>query len=508
MTEKAPGKLEELAALFPDAVRNITGDDGTLQPVVDLALIAKELPGHTVIEQPEQYELTWPGKQQAITESKTPSWSRLVPEPEKSVNFETTDNLFIAGDNLEALKLLWDTHAGDVDFIYIDPPYNTGNSFVYTDKFSVPTSVYSARSGDQRAQGRFHADWLNMMYPRLLLARELLSEDGVGFVSIDANELAHLKLMIGEIFGAENLFSTIVWVSNLKGRQISGAGPAGTHEYILCFARDATTIRRFRGSAAKFQQLMPAIYRGRTYEIKHDANGPYVTKNWLHNTNSRFNEQTAPTMVFRIHFNPDTGEVRVSDIDDDEAFPGFLTAMPHPNAQPGLSWHAWRWSRQRVVDDRDELEFDTTGGRLRIRTKIRDVDGMTLKDVILGPATTTGQADLEALGMRRMFETPKPVELIKLLLSVAAADDALVLDFFAGSGSTAEAVMNLNAEDDGARRFIMVQLDEPCAPGSPAAKAGFSEISALCGERMKRAGNKIAATTPGVDVGFRRLRLG
>lgn len=350
-----------------------------------------------------------------------------------------------------------------------------------------------------------------MMYPRLKLARNLLRDDGVGFVSIDGNEVAQLKLLLTEIFGSSNVFATIVWVSNLKGRQISDGGPAGTHEYILCFARNAEAVSQFRGSGSAFRKLMPDVYKGAGYELKHDATGPYVTKNELYNTNSKFNERTAPTMVFNIHYNPSNGGVKVTDVDDPSTFPGFIRTMPHENSRPGLNWHAWRWSRAKILAEHEELEFDTSKGQLRIRTKIRDVDGMTMKDVIMGPSTVTGQADLENLGLGRVFDTPKPVSLLETLVAVATESDDIILDFFAGSAASAEAVLRRNAADGGTRRFIMVQLDEPCAEGTVARDDGFATIADIGRERIRRVGRKItgkaALEALSVDLGFRALRV-
>jgi adenine-specific DNA-methyltransferase len=402
--------------------------------------------------------------------------------------------------------------------IYIDPPYNTGNDFVYSDNFAESRDAYLKQSGQvdeagarlvasSETAGRFHSAWLSMMYARLKVARSLLMEDGVGFVSIDGNEVAQLKIILGELFGPNNYVSTITWVSNLKGRQISDGGPAGTHEYILCFARNAQAVSQFRGSGALFRKLMPDVYKGAAYVLKEDAKGPYVTKNELYNTNSKFNERTAPTMVFRIHYNPDSGEVRVSDLDDERSYPGFITAMPHSNSRPGLQWHAWRWSRGKILADYEDLEFDVSNGKLRIRTKIRDVDGMTMKDIVIGPSTMTGQADLDALGMGRLFDTPKPVGLLETLVSVATGPDDLVLDFFAGSSSTAEAVLRQNASDGGQRRFVMVQLDEPCRAGSQAADEGYPTIAAIGRERIRRAGAVLRDRGFAGDIGFRALRL-
>jgi adenine-specific DNA-methyltransferase len=432
----------------------------------------------------ERFGLQWPGKAAARQAASTPTGRRLVDVPDESVDADSTGNTIIEGDNLDALKLLRSTHAGAVRLVYIDPPYNTGSDFVFRDNLS-------------------ESAWLSMMYPRLLLARELLADDGVLMVSIDRNELAPLSLLLGEIFGAQNHLANLVWVSNLKGRQF-GAGPAGTHEYIVCFARDAQRIGSFRGSASALHALMPAVYRRPGYEVKHDARGSYVTKNELYNTNSRFNEHTSASMVFRIHYHPVTGEVRTTDVDDETEFPGFVTALPHPNHRPEARWHAWRWSRTRVVADRDDLEFDVRGDTLRIRTKVRDIDGMTLKDLLIGPSTVTGQADLEALGLPKVFDTPKPVSLLRTLVGVTTRDDDLVLDFFAGSGTTAQAVMEQNAADDGRRRFLLVQLDERM----PARRtAAFSTIADVTAERVRRAGAALRARHPTLDVGFRLARL-
>jgi adenine-specific DNA-methyltransferase len=510
--------LDYLAERFPHAVTEAQAADGTVTRAVDWDLLRQEFSEHAVEGPRERYRLEWPGKREALLLSNSPTARTLRPVRAESVDFDTTRNLFIEGDNLDSLKLLQEPLLGQVKMIYIDPPYNTGNDFLYADDFADSRDDYLKQSGQvdeagtrlvatSETGGRFHSAWLSMMYARLKVARSLLTEDGVGFVSIDGNELAQLKMLLSELYGPGNFVATITWVSNLKGRQISDGGPAGTHEYILCFAKDAQAISQFRGSGASFRKLMPDVYKGAAYALKEDEKGPYVTKNELYNTNSKFNERTAPTMVFRIHYNPDSGEVRVSDLDDDATYPGFITAMPHANSRPGLNWHAWRWSRAKVLAEHEDLEFDTTNGNLRIRTKIRDVDGMTMKDIVIGPSTMTGQADLDALGMRRLFDTPKPVGLLETLVSVATGPDDLVLDFFAGSCATAEAVLRQNAKDGGRRRFIMVQLDEPCGAGTPAASEGFSTISAIGRERVRRAGSALKANGFTGDIGFRALRL-
>lgn len=354
-------------------------------------------------------------------------------------------NWLLRGDAGDALRCL---HAAgtQVKMIYIDPPYNTGNTFAYADRASK-------------------AQWLTEMEPRLTLARQVLTDDGIIFISIDFNQLCELKLLMDTIFGPENLVANFVWVSNLKGRQL-GAGPAGTHEYILTYARHAGNLGPLRGQVTKLQNLMPAVYHLPQREVKHDARGPYVTKNELYNTNSKFNEVTAASMVFDIHYHPKTGEIRLTDVGASLPEPdptGWVTAHPHPNAKPGLQYHAWRWSREKILRDRDDLEFQVTGRgqnrQLRIFTKIRDFQDTTVKDLIMGPSTVTGLHELNRLGLGGLFETPKPTNLLQMLIETATAPGDTVLDFFAGSGSTGVAAHRAG------RRFLLVQLEEPFATG-------------------------------------------
>ena len=506
----AAKRRTEFEALFPGVL-----DDG----VLDAATLG-ELLGAPVAKVPdgrESYGLQWAGRKEAIQSLLTPSRATLLPDLDNSVEFDTARNTFIEGDNLEVLKLLQRAYNDEVKLIYIDPPYNTGNDFVYNDDFRDGLRGYLEYTGQvdeegNRASarsdvsGRRHSRWLTMMYPRLVLARDLLAPEGVLAVSIDANEVHQLKLVLDDyVFGSENHINTFVWVSNLKGRQISNGGAVGTHEYILVYARDASRVAQFRGSQQELSKLMPSVYRGAGYEAKLDAKGPYVTKNQLYNTNSKFNEHTAPTMVFRIHFNPDTAEVKVTDIDDPTTFPGFVTSMPHPNSRPGLNWHAWRWSRKKILEESDDLEFVVKNGVLRIWSKVRDVDGTAVKDVVIGPSTVTGQDDLAAVGLARIFDTPKPVSLLKVLVAATTSDDDLVLDFFAGSGSTAHAVALQNAQDGGHRRVISVNIPEVTAQGSEARKAGYETVSAITLARLRW----VVENVPGArDAGLKVLKLG
>jgi adenine-specific DNA-methyltransferase len=504
----AAEKREAFEDLFPGVLADGVLDATRLGELLDT-------PVAQAADARERFGLMWAGKQESVRSLLKPSRGALVPDLENSIEFDTAQNVFIEGDNLEVLKLLQKAYNDKVKLIYIDPPYNTGNDFVYNDDFSDGLRGYLEYTGqlDEEGKltsataetaGRMHSRWLSMMYPRLVLARNLLSQDGVIAVSIDANEVAHLRMVLNEIFGAENYLNTMVWVSNLKGRQIGNGGAVGTHEYLLVYARSADLVNQFRGRFSSLKALMPSVYKGGGYEVRQDDKGPYVTKNELYNTNSKFNERTAPTMVFRIHYNPETEAVRVTDIDDDTTFPGFVTALPHKNSRPGLSWHAWRWSRAKVVEDAADLEFRVDGTGLRIWTKIRDVEGVAVKDIVLGPSTLSGQSDLKNLGLERVFDNPKPVALLQVLVGAVTSDRDLILDFFAGSGSTAHAVALQNEDDGHRRRCVSVNLPEPTPPESEAARLGFTTVSAITLARLRRV---VEAVPSACDQGLRCFSL-
>lgn len=365
-----------------------------------------------------------------------------------------------------------------VQMIYIDPPYNTGNTFAYHDR-------------------RAKDEWLAMMHPLLATAREILTPDGLIFISIDFNQLCELKLEMDRTFGTENLIGNFVWVSNLKGRQL-GSGPAGTHEYILTYARDAAQVGKLRGRTELLQKLMPAVYHLPQREVKHDARGEYVTKNELYNTNSKFNEVTAPSMVFDILYHPQTGAVRTSEVgaaDPELAAAGWICAPPHPNAKPGLKYHAWRWSRAKVERDYADLEFQVRGRgahhHLKIYTKIRNFHETALKDLVIGPSTISGQRELQRLGLGGLFETPKPTKLLQVLIEAATSPGDTVLDFFAGSGTTGQAAHTTG------RRFVLIQLEEPfsSAKSTPASEHGLDTIADLTAARLRAAHVPFRETT-------------
>jgi adenine-specific DNA-methyltransferase len=352
------GNIAKLRELFPDACT---------EGKIDFAVL-KQLLGGAVDERDEKYGLNWHGKRQARQLALTPSLGTLRPCPEESVDWDTTKNLMIEGDNLEVLKLLQKSYAGKVKLIYIDPPYNTGNDFVYPDDYQDGIRNYqlltSQRTNDgtkllanPESSGRYHTDWLNMMYPRLKSARNLLSSNGIIAVSIDQNEVSNLRKLLEEIFGSENYVNTFCWISNLKGRQISGCGAAMTHEYIIIFAKEISEVSEFTTQVEWAKKFMPSAYKGFSYDVLRDSKSEYVLKNQLYNTNSNFNEETRRNLVYDIYYNPSSGVVKTADLNSISPGDEFLKISPHKNSDGKHKYHAWRWSRDKVEREHEDLEF-------------------------------------------------------------------------------------------------------------------------------------------------------
>ena len=461
----------------------------------------------------EKFGLSWAGKSSAIQSVLIPSTATLRPDEKMSVDFDTTENIFIEGDNLEVLKLLQKAYFEKIKAIYIDPPYNTGSDFVYKDDFKSPVRGYLEQTGQitnegQRLQtnketnGRYHSDWLSMMYPRLKLAWNLLRDDGMIFVSIDDHEVHHLRLVMDEVFGEENYINAFLWVNNLKGRQISGSGAAKTYEHVLAYAKKIEHVGVFEMAIEKLKTLMPSSYKGFNYEAESDEGGDFVVKNELYNTNSAFNEETRPNLVFNIHYNFKTKEVKFSDIKESLNFPGFTKISPKQNNDGRHKFHAWRWSKDKIANELSDLKFVENGEGAKIYTKIRAYLSTALKDIITDITTSNGASDLKDLyDGAKYFDYPKPVDLIKIFIS-QMEDDGIALDFFGGSGTTAHAVMALNAEDKGSRKFVLVQLPEALDKDSEAFKAGFKTIADLAIDRIRRANKKLSGN------GFKVFKLG
>lgn len=517
--------IEFIAKKFPNAIVEARDENGNLSKMVDFDILKQELSKEIVESDKERYQMTWPGKKQAILIANAPVAMTLRPCKEDSVDFNNTQNIYIEGDNLDVLKVIRETYHGKVKMIYIDPPYNTGNDFVYNDDFAKTmveeekNTNYRNENGDiiwndafrqnPASNGRFHTDWLNMIYPRLKIAKDFLTEDGAIFISIDENEMSNLKKMCDEIFGAGNYVNTFCWINNLKGRQISYTGAVRTYEYVLCYAKDYEKLCLFQGKIDKLKKLMPSTYKGFNYESRKDEIGEYVIKNELYNTNSMFNEETRPNLVFCIHYNPSTKEIKFSDPKDNINYANFVKIMPKTCNDGKHKYQAWRWSKQKIEKEFYDLEFVPYQNTFKIYTKIRDFNVTNIKDVIT--EIGNGNAELEKyFGTTNYFSFPKSTDLIKLFLMCIQDKNALIMDFFSGSATTADATLQLNLEDNGHRKFIMVQLEELTDKQSEAYMAGFENICKIAEERIRRAGKKIKDENPNVqnlDIGFRVFKL-
>ncbi len=440
----------------------------------------------------EHFGLFWPGKRQARRLAALPPKGTLVPAPGEGVNEDKTHHIFIEGENLEVLKLLQKSYAGRVKMIYIDPPYNTGKDFIYEDDYSEPLEAYLKRTGQMdeegrrlttntKASGRFHSNWLNMMYPRLLLARQLLREDGVIFVSIDDTEYAHLYLIMKEVFGEENYVSTLV-------RRAKVGGGSDNKQ----FAKEADFILVF----AKYVERLPVFYIGHTpRELK------------------RYSEVDEKGRFFWDTYS------RSGLASDDPASDSLYYTVTFPDGTTKTD--RWRRSYERLQQDlkSGEAKFVKTPKGWHVHFKQRlNPKGKRPRQIIYESkfGNAEGNADLKSIFDKPLFSYPKPVSLLKFLVEVATRDsiNAIVLDFFAGSCTTAHAVLQQNREDGGKRRFIMVQLPEPTPPDSEARKAGFATIAEIGKERIRRVIAKMQAEregqmdfNPDEDLGFKVFKL-
>ncbi len=436
----------------------------------------------------ESYDFTWVGKRKSIIEAGAPINKTLRPDVENSKNWDTTENLFIEGDNLDALKLLQESYLGKVKMIYIDPPYNTGKDFVYHDNFRADTEQYDEDTEykddegniqfkkNEKTNGRYHSDWLSMMYPRLKLARNLLSEDGVIFISIDDNEQANLKKLCDEVFGEDNFLAIISWQSTDTLRNDARYFSANA-EYILVYCKNIDTVR-INGLPKGEEQK--AYYKN----PDNDPNGRYLLTP-LHARSGGPNSRYEYTFSNGQTWSPPDGRF-------------------------------WAYSRETLakMDAAGAIKLDPKMVNVpQKKTYLKDVgDTMrpwTFWDYRNFGSTRQSNAEVRDILGRGVFDTPKPVKLMKQIATIGSSKDSLVLDFFSGSGATAHAVMQLNAEDGGNRKWIMVQLPEETDEKSEAFKAGYKTIPEISRERIRRAGNKIASEHPDakVDYGFRALRI-
>ena len=463
----------------------------------------------------EGYELNFLGKSYARFQTSTETETIISPLTDHNNKDENknSENLYIIGDNLDALKHLLKSYSRKVKCIYTDPPYNTGSDgFVYPDNFKFDSATLSNKMGidseeaeriiDMRGKST-HSAWLTFMYPRLVLARELLSDDGVIFISIDDNEHANLKLICDEIFGEENFINNFTWLNNLTGRQISGIGAAKTNEPILVYSKSKESASTFNIDITFAKKYMPDAYKGFNFTIEEDNYGKYKKGDTLYNHNRKFNEETRRNLVYSIYYDEINNSFHPENPDLDKT--NLIEILPHKNNDGIHKFHAWRWSKEKVINEQYNLIAEKkSNGEYEIYTKNRNYNQTTLKDIITN--ISNGDNEISSLFETKVFEYPKSTLLLSTLLGTM--DNSLVLDFFSGSATTAHAVMKLNAEDGGNRKYILVQLPEEIEESKPAFKAGYKTIDEIGRERITRAAQKIKEeTNADIDYGFKVVKL-
>ncbi len=500
----AQENIEKIGKLFPNVITEIKDENGNITRAIDFELLKQELSGQIVEGSKERYQITWPGKKEALILANSPTNKTLRPVEEDSLNWETTQNLFIEGDNLEVLKLLQESYLNKIKFIYIDPPYNTGKDFIYRDNFTLDKTKYAKKSGqvDQEGNrlfqiteyhGRYHSDWLTMIYPRLKLARNLLSEDGVILISIDDNEVHNLRRICDEIFGERNFVANFIW------RKSKGSGNDSKYlmvetEYILLYAKNIENLQ----------------FKNQVIDVD---NGNYKYKDEYYEERGGYNLEKL-----------DRGSKGyVESLDFGIKAPDGTLVFPNNRKEKYNDGWRWMWSKSKVewgikngyivvkkgrdnqwnVYCKNYAKVDNEGNPI-VRTKLYR-NHIGFEERILNI-----QANHEMKGLfgNAYFSYPKPTTLLKYLINMFYLENEIILDFFAGSATTAHAVMQLNAEDGGKRKYIMVQLPEPCDENSEAYKAGFKTIAEIAKERIRRAGKKIKEETGAdIDYGFRVYKV-
>lgn len=511
---KADDNFKKLAAMFPNAVTETINENGEVVRAIDKDVLMQEISCKVVDGNEERYQFTWPDKKKSVLLANAPINKTLRPCREESVDFDTTENLYIEGDNLEVLKLLQETYLGKIKMIYIDPPYNTGNDFVYNDEFGIRSEEWNGISGNYdadgnqivgalerntEANGRFHTDWLNMVYPRLKLAKDLLRDDGVIFISIDDNEVENLKKVCGEVFGEGNFVAIINWKGR-GGRQDSKYY-AAVHEYILCYAKQREYF--VAGEEIKSGDVYPKYdkEKGRYYKTQ-------LLRKW--GSNSR--REDRPNLFYPITA-PDGTEVYPVVAVRDSQRPSICEKID------GRWRHGASTMEKNIKNGLVEFVKQDDGTWIPYEKIFAPLEGeeKTKKYTTWIDETNDGAKGIKDLFGSTVFDYPKSPNLLVRFLKMAGVESGdIILDFFSGSATTAHAVMQLNAEDGGHRKFIMVQLPEKCDEKSEAYKAGYKTICEIGKERIRRAGKKIreenadnsSLLTPNskLDTGFRVLK--
>lgn len=497
--------IDRIAALFPNCITEIRGVDSKIKRGINFEML-KQILSPDVVDGDECYEFTWVGKKASIVEANKPIRKTLRPCPEESKNWDSTENLYIEGDNLEVLKLLQEAYLGKVKMIYIDPPYNTGNDFIYADDFMRSQEEENEQMGmydenenrlfkNSDTNGRFHSDWCSMIYSRLMLARNLLADDGAIFISIDDNEVENLRKICDEIFGEENFVANIVWQSTAGSN--TGGDIVTVTENVIIYSKQKSDYK-FDGMIANDSSYTMSD------EYEHER-GKYALDKL---DRRRVANHYSSALDYPISM-PD-GTLRYPGGGKEKSSEGWNYLWSKSKVDWGIkngfivfkqsngSWNVYNKRYSKIDNEGNQIE----------RT-------VPFRNIITSDQfnTAQGTSELRALFNFRPFDFPKSSGLIKYLLTMAVRlnKEALILDFFSGSATTAHAVMQLNAEDGGHRKFIMVQLPEPCDEKSEAYKAGYQNICEIGKERIRRAGEKIKAENPqaaqDLDIGFRVLKL-
>ena len=509
--------IEKIGTLFPNCITEMldieksTAENKVYKKAINFELL-KQMLSKEAIDSNEAYEFTWVGKKASIIEANKPIRKTLRPCKDESTNWDDTQNLYIEGDNLEVLKLLQESYLGKVKMIYIDPPYNTGNDFISNDDFKINRNEYANKSGETDEEGNrmlkntdsngcFHSDWCSMIYPRLLLARNLLSDDGVIFISIDDNEQANLKKICDEVFGGENFVACLPTIMNLKGNN-DEFGFAGTHEYTIVYAKNKNLLK-----LGEFN-----IDDEELDDWRIDEKGYFKQGANLKSTGINAPREKRPNLFFPIFIDADN-KIYISD-NNNPPFENLEVIYPITNNQE----MSWRWSKEKFKKDIDDVivsRSGTIGLYKKQRPSLGDIPSKKPKTLFYKPSYSSGNGTAEAKNLfdKKIFSNPKPLQLLIDFIQISTNKDDLILDFFAGSGTTAHAVMQLNAQDGGNRKFIMVQLPELCDETSEAYKAGYKNICEIGKERISRAGKKILEDNKdkegieNLDTGFRVLKL-
>lgn len=494
--------IEKIGAIFPNCITEMIDKDGKICKVVNFDILRQML-SKEIITGNETYEFSWVGKKAAIVEANKPIKKTLRPCPDQSVDWDTTENLYIEGDNLEVLKLLQENYFNSVKLIYIDPPYNTGNDFVYKDDFSVSSDEYDEESGavndegirlfkNTNSNGRFHSDWCSMIYARLLLARNLLKQDGSIFISIDDNEAVNLKKICDEIFGSDNFVAQITVIVKPEGRRYGSFAKA--HEFILVYAKDINQL-----------QLNEIEVEGSTFKYT-DELGGFNLKGLRNRNVQAFNSTNRPNLRYPFYVDiehPDSNGLYAVTPQETK---GFLKV--EASTIDGLK-SVWRWGKEKSLRQKDDLTaYKGNDGTIRIFQKERKLT-QTPKTLWQGKQyiSNKGTKELQELLGKGVFDFPKPLELLKTVVEIGSNDGDIILDFFSGSSTTAHAVMEMNYLDGGARKFIMIQLPEIIEDNTIAREKGYHSICDIGRKRISLAGEKYKEENSDQDCGFRVFKL-